>query len=163
MRILLAALMFIGGIMAAEAQTKVYGVDVLRTGTYKVGKSKEIDNPDISTGHRYEARVTLIRRTTTIPAKAGVSFGLDIMIRGRPRGKVVPFRIVWRYPAPGLRNPDTGKTKLVDDYIDQKALDERTSFFWQLGEEWVAVPGVWTFEIWYEGRKLAKQSFTLVR
>jgi Domain of unknown function (DUF3859) len=164
MRIFLAVLLVMGGLSAAQAQkVKVYGADVLRTGIYKMGKYKEIDNPDISTGHRYEAPATLLRRTTVIPAKQGIAFGLDLMIRGTPKGKVVPFRIVWRYPAPGLRNPDTGKVKFLDDYIDRKNLGEETQFYWSLGEAWTAVPGKWTFEIWYEGRMLATQSFTLVK
>ena len=163
MRILLVALLLVVGVPAAQAQVRVEGVQVLRAGIYKMGKYKEIDNPDISTGHRYEAPATLTRRTTIIPAKVGTSFGVDIVIRGKPRGKLVPFRIVWRYPAPGLRNPKTGVAKLIDDYIDQKYLGEKTKFYWALGEEWTAVPGRWTFEIWYEGRKLATQDFTLVK
>jgi Domain of unknown function (DUF3859) len=163
MRVLLAGLLFLGALSSAQAQVKVYGVDVLRSGLYEMGKYKKIDNPDISTGHRYEAPATLVRRTTIIPAKEGIAFGSDIMIRGAPKGKVVPFRIVWRYPHPGLINPDTGKAKLVDDFVDTKALGHETSFYWSLGEAWTAVPGKWTFEIWYEGRMLATQSYTLVK
>jgi hypothetical protein len=164
MRILLVALLLIGGLTAAQAQkVKVYGVDILHTGIYKMGKYKEIDNPSISTGHRYEAPATLTRSTTIIPAQADTTFGLDLKIRGAPRGRLAPFRIVWRYPDPGLRNPDTGKVKFFDDYTDQKRLGEDTTFFWTLGEEWTTIPGRWTFEIWYEGRMLATQSFTLVK
>jgi hypothetical protein len=92
-----------------------------------------------------------------------MAFGLDVFIHGSPKGKLVPFRIIWRYPPPGLRNPDTGKTKLTDDYIDEQTLGEKTTFNWTLGSAWTRVPGTWTFEIWYEGRKLATQSFTLVK
>jgi Domain of unknown function (DUF3859) len=159
----LATLLGVGSVTPATAQVHVDGIDVVRTGIYKLGKYKEIKNPAISTGQRYEAPATLLRRTTIIPAKTGTTFGLDIMIRGRPRGRLVPFRIVWRYPEPGLRNPDTGKVKLVDDYIDEKNLGHETSFMWSLGADWTAVPGRWTFEIWYEGRMLATQSFTLVK
>jgi hypothetical protein len=85
------------------------------------------------------------------------------LIRGTPRGRDVPFRIVWRYPEPGVRNTDTGRTKLVDDYIDQKRLGYQTTFLWTLGDTAGKPFGRWTFEIWYEGRMLATQSFTLVK
>jgi hypothetical protein len=88
----------------------------LHTGTYEVEKTKEIEDPNISSGHRYEADATLLHESTTITAKLNAAFGLEIMLEGTPRGKVVPVRIVWRYPDPGLQNPQTGKTKFVDDY-----------------------------------------------
>jgi hypothetical protein len=153
-----------GSVTRANAQARVDGADVLRAGIYKVEKPKAIDNPDISTGHRYEIPTPVIlRRTTVIPAIVGTVMGLDFLIRGTPRDRVEPFRIVWRYPEPGIRNPNTGKFKLVDDYIEQKNLGRETSNVWILGQDYTLVPGRWTFEIWHEGRMLATQSFTLVK
>jgi hypothetical protein len=32
-----------------------------------------------------------------------------------------------------------------------------------LDNDWEVVPGVWIFQVWYQGRKLAEQKFTLVK
>ena len=34
---------------------------------------------------------------------------------------------------------------------------------YKIAQDWQAVPGVWTFQIWYQNRKLAEQSFTLTK
>ena len=163
MRILLVGLMVIFALSSAQAQVSVTGGKVLHTGTYKVGETKEIDDPSISSGHRYEADATLLQEATTITAKLNSVFGLDIMIEGSPRGKVIPVRIVWRYPDPGLHNPATGQTKFVDDYMDRREIGKKTTFYWLLGQEWALVPGTWIFELWYENRVLIRQNFKLER
>jgi len=163
MRLLLAGLMVIFALSSAQAQVRVTGAHVLHTGTYEIGKTKEIDDPNISSGHRYEANATLLRESTTITAKLNSTFGLDIIIEGTPRSKSIPVRIVWRYPDPGLHNPDTGKTKFVDDYMDRRQIGEKSTFYWMLGDEWALVPGTWIFELWYENRVLVRQSFRLER
>jgi len=163
MRILLAGLLAIFALSSAQAQVKVSRGEILHTGTYEVGKTKEINDPTISSGHRYEADATLLREATTITAKLNTVFGLDVMIEGTPRGKVVPVRIVWRYPDPGLRNPETGKTKFVDDYMDRREIGKKSTFYWMLGQEWALVPGTWIFELWYENRVLVRQAFKLER
>ena len=144
-------------------QVRVTGSHVLHTGTYEVGKTKEIDDPNISLGHCYEADATLLHETTTITAKLNAAFGLEIMLEGTPRGKVVPVRIVWRYPDPGLQNPQTGKTKFVDDYMDRREIGKKSTLYWMLRQEWTLVPGTWIFELWYENRALVRQSFRLER
>lgn len=140
MRILLAGLMVMFALSSAQAQVRVTGAHVLHTGTYEVEKTKEIEDPNISSGHRYEADATLLHESTTITAKLNAAFGLEIMLEGTPRGKVVPVRIVWRYPDPGLQNPQTGKTKFVDDYMDRRGIGKKSTFYWMLGQEWALVP-----------------------
>ena len=162
MRTIVAALLLVCGVAAAQAQ-RIEAVDILAAGIYEPGKLKTIEDPSISTGERHEAVATLKKRTTVIPARNNTSFGVTVMIYGRPHGKVVPVRIVWHYPEPGLHNPDTGITKRVDDYIERKALGEETKFYWVLGDDWVLVPGEWTIEIYDQDRLLASQSFTLVK
>jgi len=164
MRILLALLILVAGLATAQAQVRVDSVDVLAAGIFKLeSKPKRTANSEISSGEINEADATLISRTAVIPAKLGTAFGVDLMIRGAPPGHMAPFRVVWRYPQPGLLNPNTGKTTLVDDYIDNRILGAESKLYWILGAEWALVPGTWTFEIWYEDRMLASQSFTLTK
>lgn len=67
------------------------------------------------------------------------------------------------YPSPGLRNPATGKTNIRGEYSEQKKLGTETLQGYGFEEDWELVPGTWTFEIWQDGRKLAEQSFTVVK
>ncbi len=165
MRLILAALLLIGGIGLAQAQ-RIEGIDILAAGIFKPGKLKTIHDPSISTGERHEATAELTEETTTIPARTDTSFGVRILIRGRPRDEIVPVRVVWRYPEPGLRNPDTGVTKRVDDYLDRKALGrEKPNFYWILGEEGLGAGAgaVDEIEIYDHDHLMARQSFTLVK
>ena len=164
MRALLAALMILGVLSAAEAQVKIERAYVERRGIYKIEKVDTIKNKSISTGQRTVAtKITFTRSTDRIHAADGVVFGVDVFIRGRPSGRKVPVRIVWHYPKPGLRNPGTGHVKFRDEYMDRRALDAESTFYWNLGAPWTRVPGEWTFEMWYGKRKLVSQTFVLTK
>src|SRR5262249_1170336 len=163
MRVLLASLLIVlGGLNAAQAQ--VDDAKVVRRGLYELGKLKTIDDSSISTGHRTEAtKVEFKESTMRIEADDGVVFGLDVLVSGSPRGKRVPVRVVWHYPDPGLRNPDTRKAKFKDEYNDDIKIGNEQTYYWSLGAEWQHVPGTWTFELWQGDRRLVKQDFTVVK
>jgi hypothetical protein len=164
MRALLAAWMIFGALSAAQAQVRVDHADLVRRGIYKIEKLDTHKDRSISTGQRTTAtKITFSRGTDRIRAADGVVFGLDVYIHGTPSGRKAPMRIVWRYPEPGLRNPNTGKVKFRDEYTDERTLDAESTFYWSLGDPWTQVPGVWVFELWYGNRMLASQSFTLVK
>jgi hypothetical protein len=164
MRILLAALLAIAGITAAQAQVSVERADVVRRGLYTIGKFDAIKDDAISTGQRTSAnKITFKSSTARITAKDGVVFGLDVFIHGAPKGSTIPMRVVWRYPEPGLRNPGTGKVKIRDEYTDEKALNAESTYYWSLGDAWTQVPGEWTFELWYRDRMLVSETFTVVK
>jgi hypothetical protein len=164
MRAMLAALLMLGALSAAQAQVRVERAEVLHRGIYKLGKLSTINDKSISTGTRTTGtKAALVRSTDTIRAGDGVVFGLQVMIHGRPHGHKAPFRVVWRYPAPGLRNPGTHTVKSRDEFISRETLDAKSTFYWQLGEPWTRVPGEWTFELWYGKRMLVSETFLLTK
>ncbi len=67
--------------------------------------------------------------------------------------------MVWRYPAPGLTNPDSKETKTTDEYFDIQLVGEKFPIFWGLTQDWHLVPGTWTLEVWHFDRKLVTQLF----
>ena len=73
------------------------------------------------------------------------------------------MRVIWRYPDPGMKNPDTGKTKFKDEYNDDVKIGAEQTYYWSVGSEWQQVEGTWTFELWYRDRRLVKQDFAVVR
>ena len=163
MRLLLPGLLLACGLSWAQAQG-VTGVEVTGAGLMELREVQTHDDAQISTGHRYGATsATVVERTTVIKLKKGIVIGLTAIIRGSPKGQRIPLRVVWRYPQPGMRNPDTGVAKLDDQFETREKLGDETFFYWQLGAEWALVPGEWTFELWDGNRMLAQQSFTLVK
>jgi Domain of unknown function (DUF3859) len=158
----IAALLTNAGL--AGAAPRVDRAEILRPGIYSAEVTKRINDKSISTGNRNLVdKVHLVEITTLIHAKPNIFFGLEGMIVGAPNGTKVPVRIIWRYPKPGIVNPATNRPKLTDDYMDSVIIGHKFQFFWELTRDWQIVPGEWSFEIWYGGRQLAKQKFTLVK
>ena len=66
-------------------------------------------------------------------------------------------------PQPGIQNPNTGETKLRSESsfpTDAGAIHYAGYTFTY---PWEIVPGVWTMELWDGDRKLASQSFNVVK
>jgi len=146
----------------ARAQT-LAGIDILDAGIVKLQDVKTTKDASISTGSRTQSDGTITRSTTTIEAGPAVIFGVKVRIRGKPDGKIVRYRVVWRYPEPGLRNPNTGITKLSDEFMDGQRLGSvKCCYYWTLGDPWTQIPGRWVVELWDGRRLLASQAFTLV-
>ena len=164
MRALLAAVVLLGALPAAEAQPKLQKIDIIGAGIFTVTNTKEIKTNTISTGQRTTATTSkLIRRATTIEPKKDLIFGIDIQVFGTPPNATVPIHVIWHYPEPGLRNPDTNETKLTDEYDDSGTTGKTTTFYWTLGDTWTQVLGEWVIELRSGDRLLAKQSFILQR
>ena len=62
-----------------------------------------------------------------------------------PRGGKVPIKVVWRYPPPGLINPETKSVRTEEYYTDAQVVGETFPAFWGLTEEWHVVPGTWSW------------------
>ncbi len=150
--------------LAYGQSPRVDRAQVRRPGIYSAKVTKKIADKSISTGNRNEVgEIRNTEITTLIPAKVDMFFGLEGTVIGAPKRTRIPVKIVWRYPQPGLQNPAGGAAKLTDEYMDGVNIGNTFQFFWQLTQEWQIVPGVWTFEMWYQGRKLVSQNFTLVK
>lgn len=161
----LAAALVVAGVSAAPAQApKVDRIDVLRPGIYQIEVRGAIEDKSVTTGNRVEAKAYKnLKVTTLIPAKLDTVIGLELVIVGAPRRAKVPLKMVWRYPEPGLLNPQTGLAKTSDEYSNTQQVGEPFPVFWGLMQEWELVPGVWTLEVWHGNRKLAAQEFNIVK
>ncbi len=143
---------------------RVDRAEVSKPGIYSAKVTKRIADQSISTGNRNEVgEIRNTEITTLIRAKVNMFFGLEGTVFGSPNGTRIPVKIVWRYPQPGIINPVTGTPKLTDEYMDATLIGRKFRYFWELTRDWQIVPGVWTFEMWYQGRKLVSQNFTLVK
>ena len=166
MRVVIALLLSVAALCQAHAQSGyIERIDAQKPGIFVFdSKPQSINDRNISTGQRTETKnIRNVAITTLIPATEDTVFGIEGMIVGSPNGARVPVRVVWRYPAPGLRNPDTGVTKYVDDYTEPRTIGQSVTYYWTLGGEWTLVPGVWVLELYQGDRMLMSQKFHLVK
>lgn len=164
MRWVIALLVTVVAIVPAAAQSsRVDRVELIAMGTYKrIGELKTIKSKDISTGQRTEANYELIEETNTITARTDVTLGATLKFAGKSKGELAKVKVVWHYPEPGITNPDTGKTKLTDEYETTQRIGDESQYCWNLSSTYTHVPGIWRLEIWQGDRRLTNQSFNLV-
>jgi hypothetical protein len=165
MRIVLAFLLMVLASGAAYAQTpQITRIDVTEYGIYTGTTQGMRPEPGTATG-----TVTTLgdiqhaATTRNIPAQQGVRFGFRFTVVGAPAGAIVPLHMVTIFPPPGLTNPATQQLKDRNEYDNNAAIGASSYKGYNFTNDWEAVPGIWTMQIWYQGRKLAEQKFTVVR
>lgn len=105
-----------------------------------------------------------VKRTRTVPAKLGVRFGFGFVVAGSPVGAKVTLRKVTRFPPPGLRSPAAKEPLKVSQVAVTRTIGREAGYVdYGFDDPWELVPGTWTIELWHGDRKLATQSFTVVR
>jgi hypothetical protein len=165
MRTLLSSLLLLLASVDAYAQTpQVTRIDVTEYGIYTSTIQSTQAAPGTATGAlNHVTNFRLAVTTRTVPAQQGAQFGFRFNVVGPPSGMVVPLHSVTILPPPGLRNPATGQVKTQSDYDANTTVGADNYRSYTLTHDWEVVPGIWTMQIWYQGRKLVEQSFNVVR
>jgi len=165
MRMILFYFLLLSLSSVAHAQTSwIERIDIVGKGIYQVAVGELKSEKQAPTGVVASVEnVKKIEDTTTVPARNGLEFGIQYVIGGMPKGAQVPIRIVNVYPKQGLRNPKTRKTVRRVEIVRNKIIGDVIYAGYAFENEWEIVPGVWKFELWYKNRKLAEQSFTVIR
>jgi hypothetical protein len=149
--------------VSAHAQT-VERITISNPGIYRSETEKIEDAPNSVRGvFRTVRNPQLIEQTKRIPGLLGTHFGVNFRVAGQPDGASVTIRFVTRFPAPGLRDPKTGKTILTSENDRQFRIGEFAYRGFTFDESWEIVPGVWALEFWFEGKLLAAQKFEIVK
>lgn len=105
-----------------------------------------------------------VKRTRTVPAKLGVRFGFGYVVVGSPQGAKVTLRKVTRFPPPGLKSPAAKEALRFSEVAVTRTIGRDAGYVdYGFDDPWELVPGRWTIELWLGNRKLAAQSFTVVR
>ncbi|MEJ2614662.1 MAG: DUF3859 domain-containing protein, partial [Ignavibacteriaceae bacterium] len=104
----------------------------------------------------YNQRV-LKNNTNEIPAMIGTRFGFNYVIAGEPDGESVSLKKIIRYPKPGLIF--NNKTVLADTFNIDVMLNKinYSGFIFEYNGE--LIPGIWTFEYFYKGRRILQKEF----
>jgi hypothetical protein len=165
MRIALALLLAVLASGAAHAQApQVARIDVIEYGIYTGTPQGARSEPGTAAGTVTTlSDIEHAATTRKIPAQQGVRFGFRFIVAGNPAGAVVPLHMVTIFPPPGLTNPATQIRKDRSEYESNAIIGTASFKGYNFTNDWEVAPGIWTMQIWYQGRKLAEQKFTVVR
>ena len=158
---LLISMLFMAvGTCTADAQ--VAGIEVVDRGIYTIETGSETKDPNTPTGTITAVKdVKNVELTTTIPARLGIEFGFQYIVVGEPAGAEVTLDIVNIYPEQGLPTPGSTEHLFRSEYSRTKKIGEIEYLGYGFENAWEVVPGNWTFQIWYDGRQMMEQSFTV--
>jgi hypothetical protein len=123
-----------------------------------------VDQPDTAIGRTNQlGNVQKLQTTTTVPARRGVSFGLEYSISGPAAGSSATIQIAVVPPKAGLLNPATQRRLYRETWRPSSGVVGSPSLVgYSLEHDWEVVPGLWRFEILLGGRKIGEQVFCLV-
>lgn len=139
-------------------------IEITEVGLYRAEVTGSERAPGTATGARSVlSNIAHVTTTTTIEAKLGAHFGFRYRTEGRQQSRPVQLRAILIYPQPGVRNPATGNTIVRSEHALQVRLGQSSYRGYMFEHDWEAVPGTWTFELWEGDRKLASQSFEVVK
>ena len=154
--------LIIAPLSAGGKSLSIHRATIANAGIYELKIARSVGDTNLAGSSRYVVTGTRRLQTTTgIPARVCTSFGFEYMIIGTPLSAEVPIKMVTKFPTPGLRNPETQQTTYRHETVVNRTIGRVHFRSYTLEEQWELVPGVWTFELWYQDRKLAEQSFTL--
>lgn len=105
----------------------------------------------------------LLEKTDRILLKRGTTFGIMVDIHGPEDGRQRMLRKITRFPAPGLRNPQTGKTRPYSETLVTVGVGDVLHGLFTFDHAWEMVPGTWSIEYWLGEEKLIGKEFTVVR
>ena len=102
-----------------------------------------------------------IENTDRVPARMGTEFGVAFSVSGVPDGTKVTLHQVARYPAPGRRIAESGKLQKTEEADTECEAGETcfTSYNIEMRDE--IIPGEWTLELQYGGKKVMEQKFVM--
>ena len=163
MRTLLACLFLTLAPLSVFAQSStVQRVNIVRLGIYEL-ETRNRATDEILQDRSWEVvrKIRQVHATSVIPAQPCLSFGFEYVIVGAPTGAVIPIKMVTKFPGEGLYDPDTRKTTLRSETLVGRTIGAMHLRSYTFDKRWELVPGVWTFQLWYQNQKLAEQTFTV--
>ena len=148
----------------ATAQTvpaNVQSVEIVEYGIYQIVHTGEHIPLKLTAAGAIEpaAHVQLATTTNRVPAVVGTTFGCLFVLHGEPANARVTLDVVVEHPpfekAPGQ------KTGTVDKIPWPYVIGRKAGYTYTFDNDWEAVPGTWSIQVWYHGRKFAEQKFVV--
>jgi hypothetical protein len=143
---------------------KVERIEIVEAGLYRAQTLSIAEAPDTASRQRnILSETVLLAPTTRVEAKIGVHFGLRYRVVGRPSNATVKLVSATQYPAPGLKNPKSDSNQTRGEHSLFATIGQINYRGYVFEHDWELVPGAWIFELWDGKRKLASQTFDVVK
>ena len=147
---------------SADSQTpQIQKVVIFENGIYRAQSSRPSSHTSTIGPVSALQNIQLLERTTTVPARRLVRFGVRYVVNGSPRRASVELRMITRFPDEGLLDPHSRQRHFMHEYKMPVQIGIPGYRDYHLDEEWEVVPGRWVFEFWIDNRKLGQQEFCL--
>lgn len=136
-------------------------LEVVRFGLYQLQAGGTRRGPD-GISHAEVREVRLLESTTRVPARIGVHFGAEYLLRGKP-GRSVVLETATVFPPPGLRPPGQPAVRASSSEVTVELGNPEPIYRgWSFDEQWELVPGTWTMEFRLDGRLIGQVQFEVV-
>lgn len=157
--------LFAAGIstIALAQAPQITRLDTTEYGEYALQVQTTNANSANGIPQRIVTGIKQLDKTRVVRLHKDLHFGYRYTIVGTPSGATVNLRMVVIYPSPGLLKPGTTKPIQQDITTMDRVIGENFYRGYTLNDDWMMVPGDWTFEIWYGDRKLSSETFSLVQ
>jgi hypothetical protein len=135
-------------------------VEILAHGLFRADiVEKKLDSKGVV--HNVVENICHIATTRTVPARIGLHFGLRYKVTGPVTGERIQLRKTVVYPQvltpPAPERSASFVTSLLDFPVGTTSYTD-----YAFEQPWEQVPGIWTFQFFAGGRKLADFNFTVV-
>jgi hypothetical protein len=147
---------------AEAGHVQVNNIEIYDYGIYGGSKVVKMKQPGAPTGMKNMVKKSfLVNETTDIPATLGTRFGIRFVVNGSPFGDIVNITKVVILPKEGLKVPNEGN-RIFKYERKMKAKIGASEFTgYTFDNAWETIPGKWTIQLWYDGKKMAEKGFTV--
>jgi|GEM_PF-2210328 len=146
-----------------DVRTRVDRVELIDYGIYRTEVSRTVDAPESVSGTASaisRRKTELVSQTERIPATLGTLFGFRYAVVGEPRNRKVPLRLTLLLPdTPGGKNADNADRRISHTLTPPISKTDFVGFGFQTEQE--SIPGIWTFQLFFEDRLMAEKRFTV--
>lgn len=158
--LLVFSLLFHSSIVYGNTANENVTAQIIDFGFYELaGQSIVVNSREAATGkRRYNSKPVFLEKATNIPAILGYSFGFRYKVYGMPVNSLVELKKVLKYPE--LKGKSSSSSKLICMTDSEGSIEKATGYTFD--EEFELVPGIWTFEIWYNEKLLVTKSFNII-
>ncbi|MBF0509329.1 MAG: DUF3859 domain-containing protein [Deltaproteobacteria bacterium] len=158
----LTVLLFSLTVLPVYAQQSLE-IEIRNFGIFTLGDSQEIkDEEGKGTKAAVVSNYKIVNQGDVITAKKGISFGYTYQVFNLPRQQV--YTLTHAALIPPIKTPE-GPTITENNVSFSFKFDDRNQIFFNgftFDHDYEMVPGKWIFAVVYNGRVLAKKSFTVV-
>lgn len=136
----------------------VNSASILSAGIIDYEKVSERSVETVSTGKVETIQnIIIVEETDIIPHRKGIRFGIRYIINGSPQGTVVPVTIKAIHPP--MLNKSTGEMTEVSEWQSNSKIGVPRHFGHGYEEEGDMPQGKYTFQVYYQGKKMLEKSF----